>query len=436
MSEKAVNDIIKQEALKLFGWVVVLSSIAAMVGYTGWGMALALMVYIIINLQQLKKLQQWLLNPQKEQVPDGSGIWGDLFHRIYMLQKNELKARNNLLGIIQRARESVSAIKEAVVLVDGTGNLEWWNPSAQKLLGFQQETDLGQPIINLMRVPDFIRYFEQGNYEDALYLPSDIQQGLFLRITITLFGKNDKLLIAEDITRLHNLEEMRKDFVANISHELRTPLTVLSGYLETFLENAEDTQSRQYRALLQMSEQTQRMSNLVQDLLLLSRLENQSSIHEHLPILVPDFLQHIKMEAESYDPKKQHTITLSCSSDYKILGVETDLRSAFLNLLTNAIKYTPANGHIELSWYEDAEFMYFKVKDNGMGIDGKHIPRLTERFYRADAARSTQTGGTGLGLAIVKHVMLEHQGHLDISSTLGQGSRFICALPIVRKIID
>ncbi|MDP2227335.1 MAG: phosphate regulon sensor histidine kinase PhoR, partial [Moraxellaceae bacterium] len=316
-----------------------------------------------------------------------------------------------------------------IVLIDGNGNIEWWNPAAERLLGLKSPSDFGHPLTNFIRQPAFIRYFEQGPYEEPFNMPSEIQPGQHLQFEITRFGSNDRLMVVDDVTRLHNLEQMRKDFVANVSHELRTPLTVLSGYLETLLANEEALGPRWKRALQQMDAQAGRMTNLVNDLLLLSRLENDSVREEPRAINIAALLGQLRNEAVAFGMEKNQDITIECDDSIRLVGVESELRSAFSNLVTNAVKYTPAHGRIRIRWYADARYAYLSVQDDGIGIDARHIPRLTERFYRADAGRSTATGGTGLGLAIVKHVLLQHKGRLDIQSSLGKGSTFTCVFP-------
>lgn len=421
----------KQEALRLLYFLLLAGLAGWLFDHPGWALFAGLLLYTVLHLRQLEKLHRWLHDTSMPEIPEASGRWGEVFQSIYQLQRDERRARDNLIGIIERARSSVSALREAVVLVDGHGNLEWWNPAAEKILGLQSPTDIGQPVTNLVRDPVFIRYFDQGPHDEPLQLPSFVQQGHHLQFSVTRFGSNDRLMIVEDITRLHNLEEMRKDFVANVSHELRTPLTVLTGYLETLLSMDDDAvPARWKRALQQMDAQAGRMTNLVNDLLLLSRLENESLKQEPRIVNIPALLQQLKNEAIAYGLEKHQQITLDCDNNLRLVGLEDDLRSAFSNLVTNAVKYTPAHGEIRLRWWSDDKQVYFSVQDNGIGIDARHIPRLTERFYRADAARSSATGGTGLGLAIVKHVLLEHRARLDITSRLGKGSTFTCVFPI------
>ena len=396
-------------------------------GIAGWAVAAILVLYLWRSLRDLERLRAWLRNTEQD-VPDSNGSWDEVFQGIYQLRRNERRSRDNLLNIIERARASVSALEEAVTLIDSNGNLEWWNPAAQALLGIRAR-DLGQPILNLIRTPSFNRYFQNGPYEDGLKTPSPRFPGQHLQFEITRFGDNDRLMIVYDITRLHNLEQMRKDFVANVSHELRTPLTVLSGYLETLNEQVDDFAPRWSRALTQMQQQATRMNNLVNDLLMLSRLESQPDDREPQIVDVPRLLRQIHLDADSMAKPKGQSVTLEVEDGLSLLGREADLRSAFSNLVTNAVKYTPDNGLIHVRWWSDSQGAYFRVSDNGIGIDPIHIPRLTERFYRADAARSSATGGTGLGLAIVKHVLMQHKAQLDIHSDLGKGSRFTCVFP-------
>ncbi len=423
-----MTTLLKEELLRLArillifaipGWLLHLSVQASFLG---------LFVYLALRLRSLHKLHHWLKTNPHEPPPELSGIWEDIAENIYRLQQNEQVAKQNLLAIIARARTSISALEEAVVLTDGQGNLEWWNSAAEKLLGFKDPIDYGKPIINLIRDPVFIRYFEHGPYNEGLKLPSWTHPNRYVQYEVTRFGHNDRVLIAYDITRLHQLEQMRKDFVANVSHELRTPLTVLSGYLETFADS-EDLPPRWHRAFKQMQQQSLRMNNLVNDLLMLSRLESDVVKQEPKPISMPILLEKLRQEALAYHADKEQRIVVKVDSPLRLMGIETDLRSAFSNLITNAIKYTHARGEITVRWSHDEKYGYLSVHDNGIGIEPQHIARLTERFYRVDAARSSETGGTGLGLAIVKHVLLQHKALLNINSKPNNGSTFTCIFP-------
>lgn len=398
-------------------------------GYPGVGVALVSVPYCLWMLIRTRDLARWLGSDDKSDPPESTGLWGLIFDNLYQQNKAFKSQISNLHNIIIRAQQSTNAIQDAVVVVDPQGNLEWWNDAGTHLLGFKVKTDRGQPLTNLLRDPRFIRYFESRNYQRPLEIPSALQTGVFLQFQITVFGEGERLIVARDVTRVHNLEQMRQDFVANVSHELRTPLTVIKGYLETFMDSLQEDHPQLSRGLNRMNEQALRMEALVNDLLLLSRLETDRSNHVMKPVGIPTLLRRIFNDAQAMNDSKQHNITLEVNDDLDIKGDEEELRSAFSNLVINAIKYAPAGSNIALRWYDDENGVYMEVEDDGDGIDPKHLPRLTERFYRADQSRHSKTGGTGLGLAIVKHVLIHHQAKLEVFSELGEGSVFTCHFP-------
>ncbi|AVO53390.1 phosphate regulon sensor histidine kinase PhoR [Ectopseudomonas mendocina] len=396
-------------------------------GEYGWALAAGLAVHLGWTLSQLLRLHKWLREHRPDEPPpDGYGLWGEVFDSIYHLQRRNQKARGRLQAVIDRVQESTAALKDAVVMLDSQGNLEWWNRAAETLLGLKTPQDSGQPIANLVRDPRFKDYFERGNYADALEIPSPVSDRRRLQVHITQYGNREHLLLVRDVTRLHQLEQMRKDFVANVSHELRTPLTVISGYLETLLDNVEAVNPRWLRPLQQMQQQGARMQTLLNDLLLLAKLEATDYPSDNQPVAVDLMLLSIKNDAQALSAAQDHRITLEADSHLKLKGSEAELRSAFSNLVFNAVKYTPAGGEIHIRWWGNEEGAHLSVQDSGIGIEAKHLPRLTERFYRVDSSRASNTGGTGLGLAIVKHVLLRHRGHLGIVSELGRGSTFTC----------
>ncbi len=396
-------------------------------GEYAWALVLGLTGYLIWTLRQLLRLQRWLRRADPDEAPpDSAGIWGDIFDSLYQLQRRDLRLRGELQGIIDRAQGSTAALKDAVIMLDSDGNLEWWNPAANRLLGLKKPQDAGHPIGNLVRHPAFKEYFDCGNYDQPLELVSPVDDRIRLQFNITRYGNREHLLLVRDVTRLHQLEQMRKDFVANVSHELRTPLTVIAGYLETLLENADAVNPRWLRALQQMNQQAGRMQHLLNDLLLLARLETSSRPTDNQPVAVGLLLQSIVSDARALSGSRGHLISLDADPALLLKGSETELRSAFSNLVFNAVKYTPDGGSVHVRWWSDEVGAHLSVEDSGIGIEQKHLPRLTERFYRVDSSRASSTGGTGLGLAIVKHVLLRHQGRLDISSTPGRGSRFSC----------
>lgn len=422
-------------AIKQLGYLF-LASIAFgwLIGYPSWTLCAVLAAYLSWHTWQLIKLKRWLSRSDNEQdPPESRGLWGDIFDDIYRLQRRNQKAQDRLKAVLKRVQDSTAALRDGVLMVNRQSNLEWWNAAAGRLLALNEQQDIGNPITNLIRYPEFRAYFERAQYDEPLEIVSPINNGLFLQFHITLFGDEDRLIVCRDISRVKQLEAVRQDFVANASHELRTPLTVISGYLETFLEYKDNLPTRWHRPLMQMHGQSQRMEHLITDLLTLSRLENKQSA-EQKSINVPALLHNIKIDALALSAEKNHTITLE-TEDLFILGIESELASAFSNLIFNAVKYTPQDGAINIRWWKDDLGAHLSVNDNGLGIDSIHLPRLTERFYRADPSRHSETGGTGLGLAIVKHALMHHDASLAIQSTLGKGSTFYCHFPM-RKVIN
>ncbi|HET8705630.1 MAG TPA: phosphate regulon sensor histidine kinase PhoR [Pseudomonadales bacterium] len=412
-------------------------------GNIGLTVGAGLSLYLIGVFRELRKLHAWLSKIDAEDPPpEGKGFWGEIFDAIYRRQKMDRQRYLDLANIIERARASTNAFEDAIVLVGREGLIEWYNPSATRLLGFRNDEDIGHPIHNLLRDPRFRRWFNAATPHTFLEIPSPNNSAITLQYQLTIFGDNDRLLLVRDVSRLHQLEQMRKDFVANVSHELRTPLTVVKGYLETFLSNPDTLNPRILRAMQQMDQQTHRMEALISDLLLLSRLESGQDDHPPAPVLVPSLISRIKDDALALaaTSSKKIDISLDVDNTLAVLGNEKELYSALSNLVTNAVKYTPSEaetgriGHLTIRWYRNDSGAHFAVKDNGVGIEPQHIPRLTERFYRADPSRATRTGGTGLGLAIVKHVLIRHEANLEITSQYGQGSEFICHFPNARIV--
>jgi two-component system phosphate regulon sensor histidine kinase PhoR len=396
-------------------------------GHYGACLALGLGLYLGWTLKQLLRLHGWLRHHQgDEPPPDAKGLWGEIFDSLYHLQRRDQRLRARMQAVIDRIQESTTALKDAVILLDADGNLEWWNLAAQTLLGLKAPQDGGQPVTNLVRHPRFKEYFEQQQFQEPLEIPSPLNDRLRLQLNITHYGNNEHLLLVRDVTRIHQLEQMRKDFIANVSHELRTPLTVISGYLETLLDNVEGVNPRWQRALQQMSEQGARMQTLLNDLLLLAKLEATDYPSGNQPVAVDRLLAVIQSDAQALSGGQRHRISLDADGTLLLKGSESELRSAFSNLVFNAVKYTPAGADIRIRWWADGQGAHLSVADSGPGIEARHLPRLTERFYRVDASRAANTGGTGLGLAIVKHVLLRHRAHLDITSVPGHGSTFTC----------
>ena len=384
------------------------------------------------HVANLAALQYWLREPMAKSVPQGSGVWDEVLAGLYRFVRARIKHEEQLGGDLQRFRNAGLALPDGVVLLDAHGHIEWCNPIASQYLGLDEQRDLGQPLVNLVRHPDLAAYLERGEYAEPLTLRLARGEGRVLSLAIIPYGEEQKLLLASDITLAEKVETMRRDFVANVSHELKSPLTVVAGFLET-LTNGElklDEERRQ-GYLKMMREHTGRMQRLVEDLLTLSALEASRGLSEEAQVDVAALLAGVRDEALALSAGR-HRIELDIEEPLALRANAQELRSAFGNLVSNAVHYTPAGGDIRLAWRRRGAEAVFSVSDTGPGIEPRHIPRLTERFYRVDHSRSRETGGTGLGLAIVKHILTRHQATLEIESEPGKGSCFSAVFPARR----
>ena len=395
----------------------------------------ATFLYLTWHVYNLYRLEQWIAKRQTTSPPDAKGIWGEVFYHIYKLQRRNRKRKKKLANMLARFQESTSAMPDATLVLNADNEIEWFNKAAKFLLGLNKSQDVGQRIDNLVRTPAFVNYLMRGNFRRPLEMFSPENRNTRLSINIVGYGKNNKLMIVRDITRLHQLENMRRDFVANVSHELKTPLTVINGYLENIMDAEEEDAARWYGVIEQMHQQSERMSQIVNDLLLLSRLETDDDSQSQDPVAVPALIAAIVEDLNSLIKEKQQIVDVDCNFELWLKGNEKELYSAFSNLIVNAVKYTPAKGKITISWQIKSGQPCFEVVDSGIGVAPEHIRRLTERFYRVDKGRSRDQGGTGLGLAIVKHVMIRHNAKLLITSELNKGSSFRCAFAPERMLI-
>ena len=382
-----------------------------------------LLVYVALHLRQLAALDYWLDDLNERMAPDGAGLWGEIFARLNKMIRRHRKERAQRVAALQHMEQAISALPEGVTILDEAYRIEWCNLLAEQHFGLDCSRDIGQQITYLARQPELIQYLALREFAEPLILRGASQAGLILSIKLIVYGGNKLLLISRDVTQLERIEVMRRDFVANVSHELRTPLTVVGGFIETLgdMPNLENDMAR--KAIQLMGEQTQRMGRLVADLLTLSKLEDTLNALQEEAVDVPALLRMLCQEGESLSAKR-HVLRLELMSEHALLGSAEELRSAFGNLISNAICYTPQGGTILVSWHEQGDQLVFSVQDSGIGIAPQHIPRLTERFYRVDHSRSRETGGTGLGLAIVKHIAGRHHARLEIVSEEGAGSTF------------
>lgn len=417
------------ELRRLFILLLLAVLVGTPTGHPGAFALLVLAIYLAWHLRNLYRLYNWLQDGHRFHPPEAAGIWGDVFHLLYRLQLRNRKRKRRLTGLIKRFQEATAAMPDATVILAADGTIEWFNGAAQTLIGLQPGKDVGQRILNLIRHPDFTRYLAKGAVNEPMRMPSPLDDTITLNIRVVPYGREQRLLIARDVSQQQRLEQMRRDFVANVSHELRTPLTVVSGFLETLLDEQDQFPAPTSRSLALMQQQTSRMQHIVEDLLLLSRLETDRNRPPHQIVSVPAVLTMIEEGVSPLVEQKQQQLTIESDSSLWLYGAEKELYSAFSNLVTNAVRYTPEGGSIHIRWYRDDYGAHLEVSDTGVGIAPQHIPRLTERFYRVDVGRSRDVGGTGLGLAIVKHVVNRHEGILRISSTLNRGSTFSIDFP-------
>jgi two-component system phosphate regulon sensor histidine kinase PhoR len=390
-----------------------------------WAVAGALLGLVAFWLYQMRQVSRWLANPVQP-PPEIYGVWGDILSQVYQLQKKGREARAHLQSTVDYLQNSFASMRDGVAIVDGRGVLKWYNEPARQLLGLRPH-DEGQNLMNLVRAPELLRYFKRGEFGEPLEYHTGSDSGTWLRVEITRFGDGERLVFIRDVTAAVRMEKVRKDFVANVSHELRTPLTVISGYLATFLSEPGRLDSRYIKPLQQMLQQAERMENLLKDLLWLAQIESEQGIERHSQVDIRALLAELQDELRSTRPGR--VIELELATEHTVAGDYRELYSAVSNLVLNAIKYSQDSSVVKISWRRQDGSYVLAVSDKGIGIEATHIPRLTERFYRVEDARSAATGGTGLGLAIVKHVAATHGARLQIESKVGKGSTFSLVFP-------
>ena len=424
-----------QEELRLFLGIVLIAILAgALTGQLLACLLLCLLVYLGWHLYQLARLPQ-LLEQNGQDGPLPMGLWKGIVREIHKLQASNNTRSRDLSYRLDRFQDTVNSLPDAVVILDPSGQVDWSNPAAGNLLNTVWPDSQGKLLTALAPDPVLGDYLASGVFTMPLVITSPANRAKILSVFIAPLKHeaNRLMIVAQDITRQYYLDAARRDFVANVSHELRTPLTVIYGLAEQLNMDVPDpaTLSRATGLILQ---QAKRMNELVSDLLTLSRLEIQqkSTSEEHVPI--PELLTTIIEEARTLSGTAQHLLRLDIRSPNGLRGNAKELRTAFSNLVTNAIRHTPNQAEVTLRWQADQAGVHFSVTDSGEGIAARHIPRLTERLYRVDASHSRDTGGTGLGLAIVKHVLERHEAELEIISTVGGGSTFSCHFPPERVV--
>jgi two-component system, OmpR family, phosphate regulon sensor histidine kinase PhoR len=416
-----------------------------------WGVlqaALAVLAVLLFSawvmLWKTYRLERWLSQPDLLSPLSWRGVWGEIVQRIQRQLRQREKQVTQAEQRLQYFLQAIQASPNGVTLLDAQGRIEWCNDAASVHLGVDMARDHLQHVVHLVRDPVFSRYFSQSTHDKEVVIEgrsTSISKSLKLSVQLHAYGDGQQLLLSRDITSLTLAEAMRRDFVANVSHEIRTPLTVLSGFVETLQNLPLDENERQHY-LHMMSVQADRMQTLVADLLTLSQLEGSSppGLHERVPLapLMTQILTDARALSavlsgyEGEERRPVHELVVEIPHDAVFLGVRSELLSAMSNLVSNAVRYTPAGGYIRVAWEHETDHVIFSVTDSGPGIAPEHLPRLSERFYRVDRSRSRETGGTGLGLAIAKHVAQRHGGELRIHSQVGQGSTFMLVFPASR----
>lgn len=387
---------------------------------------------LYVHRRYLNRMLHWISGPLDAPVPDASGIWGEFVSRMNRRVKTRQQEKDLLEKSLEQFQSALEALPDGVIFMDDHRRILWMNTLAVDMLGLLPGQDTGMPIEHLVREPEFVTYLQTGDYNEPLmFHPNRRDQACYL-ITLIRYGAERQLLAIRDLTQLEKLENVRRDFVANVSHELKTPLTVISGFIETLQLHHETLSVEKRQRFLDLAlAQAHHMGRLVQDLLTLSSLEARATLVDETQVRIKPLLDDLIISAEALSDGA-HSISIDVPEGLTIQGSATALRSIFGNLINNAVNYTPAGGNIYIRWRETDQQGVLSVTDSGIGIPAVHLPRLSERFYRVDPGRSRETGGTGLGLAIVKHALSRHQGHLEIKSQVNVGSTFEAWFPRAR----
>lgn len=397
------------------------------------GLVVILSLLHVQHLRSILHFRRWLAAPDTTEIPDDFGEWSYLYADLYRLRQREAQAQHGLETALARFRGASAALPDGVILLDAQQRIEWCNATAERYLSVSLQRDAGIQITQLVRQPAFVAMMRGASQDNSVVLRMGSERALLSILSIP-FNSHGQMLVIRDVSQMERASAILRDFVANVSHELRTPLTVIVGYLELLSSGPAPSLEMLQRQYGLMLDEAKRMSRLVADLLVLSRLEASQAIDGDEVVNVRALLTTLQEEAAALSAGK-HQFELVIASEDKLLGAAEELHSAVGNLVFNAVRYTPAGGKICLHWRVEGETPILEVADNGIGIPKEHIPRLTERFYRVDRGRSSATGGTGLGLAIVKHVLLRHQACLKVTSEPGKGSRFIVHFPPARRVV-
>jgi len=397
-----------------------------------WKLALVALALILALFWgwQLSAVYRWFANPEQLPPISDSGL-GGILRDVYVLRSRETLGTKTPARSQPYLKDSLASMRDAALIINSDGRLVWCNDAAEYLLGIKFESEEGKPLSEVAPGKSLKRYMREENFQKPLRVKPGPDPEFCLQFEFSRFGSNDRLVFVKDVTEQDKLERMRRDFVGNVSHELRTPLTVIKGYIETLQSLMAGTDSTLQKSLGSMDTQVSRMERLIEDLLWLSRIESVEGERKEDQIDMVRLLSDVGDGLRTAWPEREIVVTLECTQ--QILGSASELRSALSNLIVNALKYS--DGPVNVRWSETVVGPALLVEDQGEGIEAKHIPRLTERFYRVDKSRSQATGGTGLGLAIVKHVAVSHEAKLFIDSEPGKGSTFRLVFPVDRVVL-
>ncbi|MEX2123577.1 MAG: phosphate regulon sensor histidine kinase PhoR [Woeseia sp.] len=407
------------------------SGLGWLYGHAVWGFTAACVLALAWHVRHLLRFEQALRTRDFDYFRFGEGIWQQIFSHFSRLRQRNRRHKRQYVDLVKEVRNMTNALPDGGIVLNSSNEIVLCNLAAQELAGFDPNQDRGQRVDNILRAPKFNKYLKSNDYSTAIEIPSPIREGAWLHCKIVAYGADQRLLLIRDVTERKRLTTMRREFVANASHELRSPLTVISGYLDTLADDPEVPQHWQ-KPLRQMRDQAFRMNRMLADLLELSRLEAAGSVtgNQHV-----DVIELLQASASMYaDTPSNPKIVVHAESRQPLLGSIAEIESVIRNLLSNAVRHTPPEGSIHMTWRSGPEGAELIVADSGEGIAEEFIPRITERFFRIDQGRSREDGGVGLGLAIVKHALGRHDAELEIESTLGEGSRFICRFPPERVV--
>ena len=407
-----------------------------------WGAWLGALLWTVQQLWRAHRLEAWFRAGPQGDPPRLAGLWREISDRIRRALQQRDKQVLSQSEQLRQFLDAIQASPNGVTLLDREGRIAWCNSAASQHLGLDAQRDRGQHVVHLVRDPVFARYFQQSNHEGEVQMDgrtATMAQAFRVSVQLYPYGEGQQLLLTRDVTALVQADQMRRDFVANVSHEIRTPLTVLAGFVET-LQSLPLAPAQQQEYLSLMSVQAGRMQTLVNDLLTLSQLEGSPPPNANELVPLAPLMAQVQAEASALSSLQggqetpAHSLVFAPVPEWTLSGARSELYSAVANLVSNAVRYTPAGGRIEVVWQQQGEELVLSVRDTGPGIAPEHLPRLSERFYRVDRSRSRESGGTGLGLAITKHVAQRHGGALRIQSQLGVGSTFMLVLPASRCV--